>query len=621
MNKPRKAPISGQIRRSQVISTFGPGAMVDLPRHSVLIGGLEHWTEQGRKPVHEKRLEASIAKQLGLPDGARVPMYTPPVDDGDPASPRAGVTTFVFPAWFVAQVEGVIYTDRSGKRYRTRPLVHWRALDGGNQLLYDGKKVQVVPVRFVQACRNGHISDVDWHRFVHAGEAPPVRARLWIDEGGTGGDLGDIYIRCEATGARRPLGEAKLTDSRVLGRCHGERPWLGRNAQEPCKAQDSEEPEWSRLLVRSASNAYFAQVLRVISLPEADEEVRKAVDALWDDELAYVDDLDDLIRLRRKNKPNVARKLGALKDAEIWAEVERRRRGFEPDKKIKVAELETLLACAPEAAHEDEPDGDFYARARPLGRLSPLLEGRLDRVVLVHKLREVVAQIGFTRFEAVMPDIDGELTLNVHPAALSRDPSWVPAVENRGEGVFLGFSDDAIAAWLRNDRVKARGLQLAQGFDAWKGSRRLDKLIFPGLPYIMLHSLAHLLIQAVALECGYAATAISERVYASGAGHGILLYTGTPGSEGTLGGLVAVGRRIEHYLGTALELGRLCSNDPICAQHLPDDRHEERFLHGAACHGCLLIGEPSCERRNELLDRALVVSTVDALGAEFFVDP
>jgi hypothetical protein len=120
----------------------------------------------------------------------------------------------------------------------------------------------------------------------------------------------------------------------------------------------------------------------------------------------------------------------------------------------------------------------------------------------------------------------------------------------------------------------------------------------------MLHSLAHLLILAVALECGYAATAISERVYGGGAGHGILLYTGTPGSEGTLGGLVAVGRRIEHYLGTALELGRLCSNDPICAHHMPDDRHEERFLHGAACHGCLLIGEPSCERRNELLDRA-----------------
>ncbi|MCY1062785.1 DUF1998 domain-containing protein [Nannocystis sp. SCPEA4] len=621
MSKPRKAPISGQIRRSQMITTFGPGAMVDLPLHAVLIGGLEHWTEHGRKPVHEKRLEASIVKQLELPPETRVPMYTPPVDDEDPASPRAGVTSFVFPAWFVAQLEGQIFHDLAGKPYRTRPLVHWRGLDGGSYYLHDGKKVPVVPVRFVQACRNGHISDIDWHRFVHAGEPPAARARLWIDEGGTGGDLGDIYIRCEATGARRPLGEAKLPDSRVLGRCRGDRPWLGRNASEPCRAEDGDEPEWSRLLVRSASNAYFAQVLRVISLPEADEAVRKAVDTLWDDELAYVDDLDDLIKLRRKNKPKVTRQLGALKDADIWNEIERRRRGFEQDKKIKVAEIETLLACPPEAAHDEEPDDDFHARTRTLPELTPILAGRLERVVLVHKLREVVAQIGFTRFEAVMPDIDGELNLGVRRAALSRDQSWLPAVENRGEGVFLGFDDDAIAAWLRRERVKDRGRQLAHGFDAWKDARRLDKLVFPGLPYIMLHSLAHLLVQAVALECGYAATAISERIYAGAAGHGILLYTGTPGSEGTLGGLVAVGRRIEHYLRLALELGRLCSNDPICAQHEPHDRHEERFLHGAACHGCLLIGEPSCERRNELLDRALVVSTVDALGAEFFVDP
>lgn len=82
-----------------------------------------------------------------------------------------------------------------------------------------------------------------------------------------------------------------------------------------------------------------------------------------------------------------------------------------------------------------------------------------------------------------------------------------------------------------------------------------------------------------------------------------------------------VGKRIEQHLAIALELGRLCSSDPVCAQHRPEDRHEERFLHGAACHGCLLIAEPSCERRNELLDRALVVPTVERLGAEFFPEP
>jgi len=122
----------------------------------------------------------------------------------------------------------------------------------------------------------------------------------------------------------------------------------------------------------------------------------------------------------------------------------------------------------------------------------------------------------------------------------------------------------------------------------------------------------------VSLECGYSSSSIRERIYVGDAGCGILLYTGTPDAEGTLGGLVEVARRIDKHLEAALDLARLCSNDPVCAQHSPADLHEERFLNGAACHGCLLIAEPSCERRNEFLDRALVVATVDGAGAEFF---
>jgi len=246
----------------------------------------------------------------------------------------------------------------------------------------------------------------------------------------------------------------------------------------------------------------------------------------------------------------------------------------------------------------------------------------LDRIVLVHRLREVLALAGFTRFEPVMADIDGELSLEVRRAALARETTWLPAVENRGEGFFLSFRPDALQAWLRRPTVKNRGEQLKAGFDIWKDRHRAgDKLQFPGLPYVFLHSLSHLLITAVSLECGYSASSIRERIYAGESGFGILLYTGTPDAEGTLGGLVQVGRRIEHHLRAALEMGRLCSNDPVCAQHHPDNKQEERFLNGAACHGCLLIAEPSCERRSEFLDRALVVPTVESIGTEFFEDP
>ena len=135
----------------------------------------------------------------------------------------------------------------------------------------------------------------------------------------------------------------------------------------------------------------------------------------------------------------------------------------------------------------------------------------------------------------------------------------------------------------------------------------------------MLHSFSHLLITSIALECGYPASSIRERVYARpGTGFGLLLYTGSSDSEGTLGDLIQVGRRIHDHFRNALTLGELCSNDPVCVQHRPQDAHERRFLHGATCHGCLLISATSCERQNDFLVRALVVPTVENLGAEFF---
>jgi hypothetical protein len=143
---------------------------------------------------------------------------------------------------------------------------------------------------------------------------------------------------------------------------------------------------------------------------------------------------------------------------------------------------------------------------------------------------------------------------------------------------------------------------------------------FPGGPYVLLHTLSHLLIQSLAMRCGYPASSIRERIYADApAGRfGILLYTGTPDAEGTLGGLVQQARHIEDHLGQALMMSALCSNDPVCAQHAPGKSLESRWLHGAACHGCALVAETSCEMRNDYLDRALVIPVLGVADAAFF---
>jgi hypothetical protein len=607
---------SGQIRRGQIINVFGPGALMDLPHHAAIVGGLDTWNWGGddrKRKVIEPRLLSKIEAALARPG---LVMYEPPADNQEPDAPPSGVDVYRFPEWFTAQIP-----MKGPDGQRTRPLVHRRNLI--TQTKWQGpdrKKYDIVPIRFVQACPNGHISDVDWYVFVHGTPKPgvePCRRDLFVDEWGTSGDLTEVAIRCDCGESKQLI--IALEDKTALGWCRGRRPWLGGNNFESNCRDPKGQPTFNRLLNRSASNAWFPQVLSVISIPDEDEKLRGAVEKIWEDHLQYVDSLDDLPGERKRAK--VAAALEGYSDEAVWAEIQRRRGGSSSTstKTIKQAEIETLLA-SPDEIGQDKIEGDFYARRwRPAPPLEAIWN-KIDRVVLIHRLREVVSLVGFTRFEPATNDIDGELAIGVNRAALADEVRWVPAVENRGEGVFISFKPEEIRDWRKRIAVSNRELELAEGFRLWKKQYPNSKAQFVGAPYMMLHSLAHLLITQVSLECGYSSSAIRERVYAGEAGYGILLYTGSPDSEGTLGGLVEIGRKIDQHLRNAIELGRLCSNDPVCAQHSAKQPLEERFLLGAACHGCLLISETSCERFNQYLDRSLVVATVGASGSEFFTD-
>jgi Domain of unknown function (DUF1998) len=531
-------------------------------------------------------------------------LFSPPPDNEDPTAPRTGITVWQFPEWFITQT---VERGEPGSVTRSRLLVHRKALTKGKYIDSDKRKHPIVPVRFVRACRKGHIGDIDWYRFVHE-RNPKCRRQLWIDERGTSGDISEIFIRCEC-GEVSPFMRATIPGK--LGHCDGYRPWLGPNTKEACD-------ELTRLLVRHASNAYFSQIMSVISLPDRNETLEKAVTQVWENFLQYVDTIGELLKERQK-KPPVKAALEGFTDDEVMQEIEvRKGLGTEtPIKSVKQAEFEVLTTTKEEVG-QDTPDGDFFARALPRSAWDKPWMASVERVVLVHRLREVVAQLGFTRFEASTPDVEGELQMGVVAAPLANELSWLPAVENRGEGVFIQFRKSAVQEWLARSEVVERGRRLRAGFESWQQQHPQSRREFPGLPYFLLHSLSHLLLTAVSLECGYPASSIRERVYALDAGYGILLYTGTPDAEGTLGGLIETGRQIDRHLRAALELGHLCSNDPVCAQHEPQSQHECRFLHGAACHGCLLIAETSCEQHNDFLDRAVVVPTVEDVGAEFF---
>ena len=589
-----------QLRRSQLVTTFGPGCMIDLPDSSVIVSGLDHWRyDTSRIPViEEPRL---VEKLRAFLDRETVTLRTPPPAPEHPSESRTDVTVWEFPNWFIVQE-----LEQGKTRFRRRRLVFAATLENGRYRDTESRKpLSVVPVRFVRACPRGHVADLDWKGFVHSGRADCMR-QLWIEERGTSGDLSQVWIMCDC-GLQRSMSDAG--GFKALGYCNGQRPWLGANQHEKCDLP-------SRLLIRSASNAYFPQLLSVISIPDTRKPVDDAVKALWADFLSDIETIEELLKARKK--PTPAERLQGFSNADVLAAIERQRGGNAGSaRKVKDVEFAALTESVEEMG-ADVPEGDFYARRMPRDLWQAPWMAAIKSVVLVHRLREVVALAGFTRCEPQGPDIQGELSVDAKRAALAIDQTWVPAIENRGEGVFLEFDSSAIQAWAAQPEIIARARVLEKGFAMWQEEKK-SKLDFPNVIYYMLHSFSHLVMTAISLECGYPASSIRERIFCMpDNGHfGILIYTGSSDAEGTLGGLVSAGRSIARHIRRALEYGALCSSDPVCAYHRPV-QHDHQPLHGAACHGCLLVAETSCEQHNDYLDRALVVPTVEGLGVEFF---
>ena len=590
-------PPQGRVRQSQIVTTFGPGSMVDLVDHAVVIGGLDYWSyHRGIVQLENPRLRDRLMEMFrgqGLMLAVNGAFREPPGGDEQQYDAGQGVQVLEFPQWFVCQdcralVRGDCLELKS-KRYRHH-------CPGRT----DKRGADCVPVRFVTACRRGHLSEFPWIDWVHEmqGQARCAAPQLTFHEGATG-DFSEVRVSC-ACGLSRKLSEITMPDARP--KCRGERPWLGPGARESCD-------EKMQLLVRTASNGYFAQVVSALAIPERGLERYEAVRGAM--EVIGTATAETLAVFR--TIPKIQAALEGYEDADVLKEIERIKADKQPEREpLRSAEYQQFLAQPDEKPGELPGEHDeFFARRACL--TEPLPTG-IASVFLAKKLVEVRAQVGFTRLEAAAADLQGEYDIEVQAQALGLNQDWLPASEMRGEGVLLTLDDERLRAWEARPAVQKRAKELLAGYDAW-GETASYKPPFPGVRFYLLHSLSHLLMSAIALECGYAASALRERIYCAPPDEeppmaGILIMTGSSGAEGTLGGLVAQGRNLREHLRQAYDLGTLCANDPICGAHTPRGDRAERYLEGAACHGCLYIAECSCERFNRYLDRALVVPTI-----------
>lgn len=582
---------AGKLRPTQIISQHGPGAIVDLPELSVVIAGLDEWRPAGIDRISEPRLEAFLrATALFRPPKPAAGFY-------------GGVPAYVFPEWLVC--------PRSKCRLLARKEnFHWFAPAGEFRCERHGPKarVQAFPARFMTACPRGHLDDFPWDLWVHPG-GRRCRGPLRLEDEGRSGSVNDLVAHCDGCGASQRMGG--VFEPGVLTNCGGRRPWLGPSNYE---AGCNEAP---RVILRGASNAYFSVIASALSIPPHSDPIHIAI-APFLETLRKLETVADVLKVAQVGL------LDDLLEKHTPEAVLAAARGeVTESSRLRPDEYRAFLD-PPEPV---QPPHKFEVRRidAPQGNEA----SNLAQVRAATRLREVRALRGFTRIESGVDigDLADVARLNINIAPLGpADVTWRPAVQLRGEGIFLSLDEQALSRWENQPEIKARAQDLSAKFSELQAGRPGDagrQRPFPGMRYVLLHSLAHALIRRLCLDAGYSASALRERIY-SAAGDdpmaGLLIYTASSDSEGSLGGLVdqATPDRFGAVLLDALQDAHLCAQDPLCGA---GELGGAAGLNGAACHACLLLSETSCEASNRFLDRAVLVETVGRFGRWFFRGP
>lgn len=603
----------GEVRPSQTLTTFGIGSLVDLPNLSVIVMGLDDWPNAYASEIGEERLLRSAQSILG-PQVTR--FLTPPRGPESQGSQtnwfdearQIGVPVAPFPRWMVCSRCRLVAPISSGlfepKVYPYRPdracYVH--------HCTTQGRSPRVVPARFMVACEHGHLDDFPWIEFVHQGPTD-CKGLLYLYEVGASGEALDVELKCDGCGMRRRMGEAFGPNNRtVMPACRGRRPQLRDLDPNGC------DEEHVKPMLQGASNLWFPVLISALSVPQAADDLGRLVEENW----------NVFAEMESQSFLPYARRQGLLKDFvrynddQIWEAIQKKNQGTGEE----LADPDDLKS--PEWRVFANPAQAQESRTFKLRTVDPPTDFTkyFEKIVLVEKLREVRTLVGFTR---ILSPRDFDSAADLPPenrAKLSRKaPTWLPACETRGEGLFFQFAEALMQDWVKRHHAYDR--EFEAGHRAWRASKNLNpNQGYPGIRYVLLHTFAHALIRQLAIECGYTSASIAERIYSRNPADGdpmagVLIYTAAPDSEGTLGGLCALGEpdKLGRHLCRALDKMSLCASDPLCAEHAVGGGEK---LHGAACHACAFLPETSCERGNKYLDRSALVPTVERAHLAFF---
>ena len=591
----------GDVRPSQVITTFGPGAIVDLQTLSVIVAGIDGWHLDEEMVIHEPRLQRALRVKR---------FFSAEPASGNYFTKRGTVPTFLFPRYQVCThpecatlsepgEELVEYNEKTQEMECKAPNCKGRGRF----------RAPTTPAPFVVACPSGHIDDFPWRAYVHRDSDTNCKKRMRLVYSGTTGSVSDIWIYC-ACDAKRSVSDAFGENrSLALGECTRKRPWLGIKNKDPHECKHAGQ---LRAIQRGATNGWFPLVRSALSIKEAASAVGQALKKCPQHQVEKIDSQEKLQTLLDME---MFPALAEFKAEDIWQTLMKERGEIETDEiDLRLPEWNAFRDI--EGSNQGD-QSDFFLEA---GEVPEFLSDKVERIVLARKLLEVRALTSFTRIDYASGMDDDGMGASRAPIYKERQ-DWLPAVEVRGEGIFIELKEEALSVWEAEPTVQKRAAAIEQKYKEWAAERGVDADDFPGARYVLLHSLAHVLMRQLALDCGYSESSVRERIYSSTDPErkmaGILLYTASADSEGSLGGLVDLGtkERFPNLIHNALENAKRCSSDPLCADHQPD---VHATINGAACHACVLAPETSCEAFNRFLDRNFLVPTMAYSDMAYF---
>jgi hypothetical protein len=595
-----------QLRQSSLILGTGPGALTVLQDGStVIIPGIDAWYVTRKFPmtpkipddvkIHDALLEKNLGVQF---------FVVPPAQGISEESDTDYLHASLFPSWLICYSCKALIKVNEPNRIKCP-----RCSKLGRM------SQKMVQTNFVIACEDGHLDEFPWNEWVHRGARNVCPNPELIFKANGVVQLSSQQIICKSCDKRRDLagtstsnedGSTELSKMLEPGSvfiCNGSKPWL-RQTHTQCNKN-------VRMVLRSSNNIYFANTVSSILVPsnlgrhsealeriESSNQKGKYLAWLLKNSYSYKNVAMAIKVNESDHYEGITEEDIASALSEMYSQDT-----HQPNENLEIVDV---FDRTPEWIALSNPREDKGMVVRKV----PDFDGNPFGIDLIHavpSLKKTTALKGFTRLKPrdISP-AHGRQLLRREPFGATAN--WLPAIQQSGEGIFVTLSKDRVQEWIDLSEVKDRVNTI---FSNLKKNDREIPGVEVSAKFILLHSLAHVLIQELVIECGYTSASLAERIYADGEQCGILIYTASASSDGTMGGLVEMSHpdQLLNALMNGLERARWCSNDPVCME-LGNVGQGNSGSNLAACHSCCLLPETACEHFNQGLDRAMLIGDV-----------